>query len=176
MQVAAESGHEPGVADGAEHQLDPRAIAVDRLVWCITAAVVCLALAIVLLILAATVSLPGWALVAVMTGWCGVALLFVWASYRWPVLEYRYASFKVDEQGIELRRGVVWREVISVPRSRVQHIDVSQGPLERAYGLGTMHLYTAGTEYANVAVWGLDYPLALRIRDHLLPRGGGDAV
>ena len=63
-----------------------------------------------------------------------------------------------------------------MPRSRVQHTDVSQGPLERGYGLGTLVIYTAGTDHAKVDLHGLDHATALAIRDHLLPREGGDAV
>ena len=45
----------------------------------------------------------------------------------------------------------------NVPRSRVQHTDVSQGPLERNHGLGTLVVYTAGTDHAKVELGGLDH-------------------
>jgi membrane protein YdbS with pleckstrin-like domain len=51
----------------------------------------------------------------------------------------------------------------------VQHIDVAQGPLERRYGLATLSIYTAGTEYARVDLPGLTYARAVDIRDRLLP-------
>jgi membrane protein YdbS with pleckstrin-like domain len=63
-----------------------------------------------------------------------------------------------------------------VPRSRVQHTDVSQGPLERRYGLGTLVIYTAGTSHSRVNLEGLDHEVARRIRAHLLPKDEGDAV
>ena len=68
-----------------------------------------------------------------------------------------------------------WRTVVTVPRSRVQHTDVSQGPLERRFGLGTLVVYTAGTDHARVSLGGLAHAHALRIREQLLPRGD-DAV
>jgi membrane protein YdbS with pleckstrin-like domain len=58
----------------------------------------------------------------------------------------------------------------------VQHTDVSQGPLERTYGLGTLAIFTAGTDHAQVSLHGLDHGTALRIRDHLLPGESTDAV
>ena len=70
----------------------------------------------------------------------------------------------------------MWRAVTNVPRSRVQHTDVSQGPLERSHGLGTLVIHTAGTEHAVVGLSGLDYGTALALRDHLLPRGAVDVV
>ena len=58
----------------------------------------------------------------------------------------------------------------------MQHTDVSQGPLERRFGLGTLIVYTAGTSHSKVNVSGLDFDVARRIRAHLLPDGQSDAV
>jgi membrane protein YdbS with pleckstrin-like domain len=82
----------------------------------------------------------------------------------------------VDELGLEIHRGVYWRTITNVPRSRIQHTDVSQGPLERAHGLGTLVVYTAGTQHAQVKLPGLELAVAQRIRTHLLPSDQGDAV
>jgi membrane protein YdbS with pleckstrin-like domain len=82
----------------------------------------------------------------------------------------------VDEDGLEIQRGVYWRTITTVPRSRIQHTDVSQGPLERRYGLGTLVVYTAGTHHSQVSLSGLEFTVAQAIRVHLLPRDQGDAV
>jgi hypothetical protein len=37
-------------------------------------------------------------------------------------------------------------------------------------------IYTAGTDHAKVELEGLEHGLALRVREHLLPSGAGDAV
>ena len=66
--------------------------------------------------------------------------------------------------------------MINVPRSRVQHTDVSQGPIERGFGLGTLVIYTAGTEHARVELHGLEHGTALHIRDHLLKSADADDV
>jgi membrane protein YdbS with pleckstrin-like domain len=71
---------------------------------------------------------------------------------------------------------VYWRTITSVPRSRIQHTDVSQGPLERRYGLGTLLVYTAGTQHSEVKLTGLELTVARGIRAHLLPSDDGDAV
>lgn len=111
--------------------------------------------------------IPIWVIGSVVVGW--------W-SYRWPAIEYRHIAYRVDDEGIEIRSGVVWRTVANVPRTRVQHTDVSQGPLERKHGLGRLVIYTAGTAHSKVELPGLEHHMALSIRDHLLPRGAGDAV
>jgi len=104
-----------------------------------------------------------------------VASFAVWRQ-RWPAIEYRYASYRVDADGLEIRRGVFFRSVTNVPRSRVQHTDVAQGPLQRQHGLATLIVHTAGSDSAEVHLPGLPHDTALRIRDHLLPRDADDAV
>ncbi len=158
-------------------QLDPRVIPLQRIGGGIFIAVLALGSLVALV-----VGLPDDGDVAAIVGvvmfggWLGLVLLGAWQAYRWPPIAYRHTSFKVDDQGIEIRRGVYWRVVINIPRSRVQHIDVSQGPVERRYGLGTLVIYTAGTEHAKVQLEGLAHARALAIREHLLPSGTSDAV
>ena len=157
-------------------RLDPRYIELGQTTGWIVAAVVTALLTFGLLILLAALDLPplAWAGVAVGAG--AILALLIWSAVRWPSLEYAHAAYRVDDRGIEIHWGVVWRRVINVPRSRIQHTDVSQGPLERRYGLGTLVIYTAGTDHAQVDLPGLAHETALRIRDHLLPRELSDAV
>lgn len=166
----------PSVADGVEHLLDHRAVTLQRVVgWITTGSVSFGMLATVSIILLAA-SPPGWVTALLLLAWVSVTAGLGWFLHRWPEVEHRHASYKVDAEGIEIRKGVVWRLVVNVPRSRVQHTDVSQGPLERTHGLGTLVIYTAGTDHAKVNLHGLDHGTALRIRDHLLPGDGRDAV
>ena len=58
-----------------------------------------------------------------------------------------------------------------MPRSRIQHTDVTQGPYERRFGLATLVVYTAGTENASITIEGLSHETALAVRDALLARG-----
>jgi membrane protein YdbS with pleckstrin-like domain len=153
-----------------DESLDPRIISVQRIGGAIFTAMIAPVSFIGLVFVNDG---PSWLLFAM---WLAVVLGLVLLSYRWPPLAYRHTSYRVDDQGIEIRRGVYWRVVINVPRSRVQHIDVAQGPIERKYGLGTLVVYTAGTDHAKVELEGLEHGRALRIREHLLPSGSSDAV
>jgi len=173
---------EPPIADGIHHQLDPRVISLHRLIGLI----VCVIVAVAALwgLLGATLAAlvndgpAAWVFLLGAPIWFAVTGLLAWHARRWPEISYRHASYRVDDTAIEIRRGVFWRNVINVPRSRVQHLDVSQGPFERRYGLGTLIIHTAGTDHAQVQLGGLDHARALRIREHLLPTGrtSSDAV
>ena len=161
----------PG-ADGLVHSLDPRYVPLQRLV----SAIVGLVLAVVSLVgLFATSSLTWFAYLALGV-WVPFTGLLAWLALRWPSIDYRHWRYRVDADALHIWRGVVWREAIAVPRSRVQHIDVSQGPLERSYGLASLSVYTAGTHYSRVDLPGLDHAVALAVRDALLPKDAEPAV
>jgi len=94
----------------------------------------------------------------------------------WPTISYRHLRFGVDETGIAIESGVIWRSRIALPRVRIQHTDVSQGPLERRYGIGTLKMYTAGSRHTKIELPGLQYEDAIALRDALLAEGAGSGV
>ena len=98
--------------------------------------------------LAALVALPAWG---------------VWMALR----RFRYARWLLDGTGLGYRRGRMWQVETRVPRTRVQHVDLKRGPLERHLGLATLVVHTAGTRDRAVAVAGLDAEEAARLRDTL---------
>lgn len=157
-------------------RLDPRVIELDRAAgWLVTGGL-SFTMVLGVLVIWLIPDAPRWLKYLAGPAWLAATLGLAALSHRWPLLDYRHASYRLDPDGIEIRRGVLWRTSIAVPRSRVQHIDVAQGPLERRYGLGTLSIYTAGTEHSRVDLRGLDHSTALGLRDRLLPGGSADAV
>jgi membrane protein YdbS with pleckstrin-like domain len=111
--------------------------------------------------------------------WCLLAARVLYnmvKAWYWPSVQYRYKGWKLDDDGIQIRTGVFTRIVSSVPRSRVQHIDLSQGFWERSLQLATVTIHTAGRGNAAVGLDGLAHNDAARIRDFLLPQAEEDAV
>ena len=72
-----------------------------------------------------------------------------------------------DGDGFALARGHWWRLETRVPASRVQHLDLKHGPLERRWRLATLVIHTAGSKMSAVSVSGLDAADAERLRDRL---------
>lgn len=89
---------------------------------------------------------------------------------------FRRFRCRLLPDGLLIERGVWWRSETFVPRARIQHTDVEEGPLQRNLGMATLEVYTAGTHVSRLAVHGLARDAALRLRDRLLGRGGHDAL
>lgn len=85
-------------------------------------------------------------------------------------LAYRYTRWRLDEDGLRVRRGRFWRSEVLVPRARVQHLDIERGPIERRFGLATLVVHTAGTRLQAVRQPGFDEDSANRLRDALVPQ------
>jgi len=153
------------------HHLDSRKIQLDRITGWISSAVLSLGFLFAAGIFALVGDdVPGWIRFGVVILWVPLTIGLAVLSYLWPPVEYRHARYRIDDELIEIQRGLVWRMSIAVPRSRVQHLDVTQGPLQRRYGLGVLVIHTAGTEHSQVSLDGLAYEIAQALRDRLLPR------
>ncbi len=80
---------------------------------------------------------------------------------------YVNTRWRHDVDGFALQRGRLWQSDTRVPGSRVQHLDLKRGPVERLCGLATLVVHTAGTRHSAVALSGLDQADAERLRDAL---------
>lgn len=86
-----------------------------------------------------------------------------WVGFK----RHRLIRWRLDAQGLALRRGRWWQSEAHIPISRVQHLDLRHGPLQRAARLSTLVVHTAGTRHNAVAVPGLDQADAERLRERL---------
>lgn len=84
-------------------------------------------------------------------------------------LRWKRTRWKLDAIGLHVRRGLFWHTEVLVPRSRVQHLDVERGPLERQFSLASLIVHTAGTQNAALRLSGLDDADAVALRDALIP-------
>jgi membrane protein YdbS with pleckstrin-like domain len=155
-------------ADGVDYQLDPNWVLASRLSGGIATVVVSGVSLIGLLIAVFASGWRGPSVLLAFGGWLlAASALTVWTLIG-PALRYKRRRYRLNEMGLRVRRGLIWHAEISVPYSRIQHTDVSRGPVERWFGLSTLIVHTAGTENASVSVDGLPAPRAYRIRDLLL--------
>ena len=63
----------------------------------------------------------------------------------WLPAFYRSLEYRIDEESIRGKRGVFWKRTVTVPYHKVTNIDITQGPLQRAFGIGSLHVQTAGS-------------------------------
>lgn len=100
----------------------------------------------------------------VLYGIIGVCFLYLLAAPRIRYERYRY---RLTEEGIEVRKGLIVVTTEIVPIERLHKIEVSSGPIFRAFGLKEVLVTTAG---GDLRVSYLDSKVAERISEHLRKR------
>ena len=162
---------EPWLRPPAE-SLDPRVRRLWALQGLIAAAVVA-ALGIVALVVWSLAGDPPLAPLA--AGLAGLVGLVVAAALIAPGIAYRVLRFEVTPLGLYVQRGWITRSWTIVPHSRIQAVESSSGPLERALGLASVEVRTASAAAARIP--GLDEDRIARLRHDLAALAGeGEAT
>lgn len=149
-------------------RVSPKLVSV-RLIERGLGALVAVALAslpLVLHLLGPWARFPGW---LAWTLAVVVLLAMVWRLALIP-RQVRSIGFAERDDDLLIRRGIFFQRVMVVPYGRMQYVDVSVGPVERAFGLASvkMHTASAGT---NALLEGLPAQEAARLREQLSARG-----
>jgi uncharacterized protein len=103
----------------------------------------------------------------------GVALLIgIWIAGFAPPRRWRHWGYAFTGSELHVAHGW-WTQVHTiVPATRVQHIDVTQGMIERGFGVAKLVLHTAGTDANIVVLPGIARSTAEEIRDAIRARIG----
>ena len=114
----------------------------------------------------------GWALTGHWLFGLALALAVVQAVWRVIVIFRAVKAWGYAERDNDLlvRHGLLVRRLSIVPYARMQFVDVTAGPLERAFGLATVQLHTAAAA-SDAKIPGLPPAEASRLRDRLTTLG-----
>ncbi|MEZ9820242.1 PH domain-containing protein [Shewanella sp. 10N.286.45.A1] len=86
-------------------------------------------------------------------------------------LSHRQAQklgYGVCEHEFLMEKGLWWHKRTSLPYSRLQHVSLSQGPLQRHFNLFTLKCFSAGSGSAEIELPGIEQHTAEHLRQHLL--------
>ena len=78
---------------------------------------------------------------------------------------YARLRYRLTDRLLQLVRGWLFHTDTVVPLVRVQHLDVTRGPVDKMFGTASLVVHTAGTHNSIVTVPGLEPERAAEIRD-----------
>lgn len=93
---------------------------------------------------------------------------YLWLFFIWAPKTCARIAYLVHDQDISLQKGFMFWKLVSVSFNRIQHLEVRQGPIERAYGLATLVIFTAGTLGSDLQIPGLPRAMAQQLKVQLL--------
>ena len=83
----------------------------------------------------------------IIAGWIIAALIMLFQLLQiiiYPPIEYIQWAYMIAPDRIEIKKGIFYRTHTVIPISRIQHVAVTQGVLQRPFGLSTVQIHTAG--------------------------------
>lgn len=160
-------------ADARRRRLPEETIPLSRLHMLIIGAVLCAILAVLTVIMWIKEPFVATLIAGILLV---VLVLWVWGLRVLPRKSWERCWYREGSDALEIRTGIWWARLATVPHSRIQHVDVNQGPLQRKFGLATLNLHTAGTHNANIELWGLHLEDAVAMRDRLMTGVRRDGV
>jgi membrane protein YdbS with pleckstrin-like domain len=109
---------------------------------------------------------PNWVFPVAVVGFVAAG---IWA---WWLIGRRVRSWGYVETDDELMvtSGILVRRLVVVPYGRLQLVDVTAGPIDRAMGIATVQLHTAAAT-SDATIPGLEPEIAASLRDRLAARG-----
>jgi putative membrane protein len=91
------------------------------------------------------------------------------------VLSWLRFRFRVTEDRVLLRRGVLHREELNIEFSRVQNVNIKEPFYMRPLGLAVLGIDTAGSQKKEILLAGVSGPVAQILRETILAGSGRQA-
>ncbi|SDL94692.1 PH domain-containing protein [Microbacterium azadirachtae] len=145
--------------DGAWHQISPKYVVAEVL------------LRLILLVVIAVGAYAATTLLAQPWPWAwtaaGVIAVAILIELVILPRQARAIGYMLRADDIVFRRGILWQRMIAVPYGRMQLVDITRGPVDRAFGIAKLKLVTAAAT-TGVEIPGMTEDAAEALRDTLI--------
>jgi len=101
--------------------------------------------------------------------WLGIGVLGVLALFGLGAfLQFYFFKYRLGEQTIEIKAGVIFKKHLNLPFSRIQNVKLIAPVYFRPFGYTSVELDTAGSAKSEAIIVALDIHLAERLKREIL--------
>lgn len=104
-----------------------------------------------------------WWVGTIYFGWLAAFGLSMWLVDK----NYQMTGHAMRQRDIVYQTGVVSRSVTTIPFKRIQHCELTEGPIQKIFKLASLKIYTAGGSGSDLTISGLQKDDAAMIKEFI---------
>ena len=104
-----------------------------------------------------------WWVGALYAFWLGLFGFSLWLVGK----NYQVTGYAMRQRDIVYQTGYITKSVTTIPFKRIQHCEITEGPIQKIFKLAALKVYTAGGSGADLNISGLHKMDAARIKDFI---------
>ncbi len=97
----------------------------------------------------------------VLTAYVSLTLLII-------IKGFSRKGFALRQHDIVFKSGYLFFTQTAMPFHRIQHCELSQGPIEKLYNLCRLNIFTAGGDDSDLVIPGIEFAQGEQLRDFIL--------
>jgi membrane protein YdbS with pleckstrin-like domain len=101
--------------------------------------------------------------------WLSISLVVI-VSFITSFFMAKARLYAMREHDVLFQHGLFWKKTTAVAFNRIQHIDLTYGPVERKYQIASLKFFTAGGSSVDLKIPGLPEENAEQIRALILSK------
>lgn len=101
-------------------------------------------------------------------------ILFCVLNFLVSFLAFQKRKYALRTHDVIYAKGLLVHNKVTVPISRIQHVEESRSWLARYFGLTTLKIYTAGESGSDLSISGLPHLEATQIKEVISAKINGD--
>ena len=94
-------------------------------------------------------------------------LVLLLLTFAFEKRKYKVMGFVIREHDLTYKRGLFFFKQVTLPFNRIQHTEISNGPIERKFNLSSLKIFTAGGASSDLSISGLDPERAQELKDFI---------
>lgn len=108
-----------------------------------------------------------WYMLSIVIGFCIINFII-------SLLAFKKRKYAIREHDVVYAKGLIVHSIITVPMSRIQHVEESRSWLARYFGLSTLKIFTAGEAGSDLSIKGLPHLEAKQIKEIISAKVNGN--
>ena len=110
--------------------------------------------------------MPDWSINLIYS----ILIVYILFGFLRVYKTYQKKAYALRQHDIVYKSGWIWKRLTSIPFNRIQHCELNSGPIDRAFDLTQLNIFTAGGSNSDLTIPGLTTIEGRQLKGYILKR------